>query len=114
MIQKYPRPSGAEIAAQLIVDNFKNKQTNLKSQLIEENKKIKDLNREYNKYFDYLQNDYYGAVASCALVNNNIFYWAYICDCEVIVYDKNGNIKFKTEDDKEKYSDPFINKIGFS
>ena len=36
----------------------------------------------------------------------------HICDCGVIVYDNLGNIKFQTEDDKERYSDPFINKIG--
>lgn len=38
--------------------------------------------------------------------------YAYICDCGVIVYDKKGNIKFQTADDKELYSDPYINKIG--
>lgn len=112
MIQKYPRPSGAEYAAQVIVDSFKNKQPNLKNQLIEANKKVKELNDKYIKNCDYLQNDYYGAVAACAYINNNILYWAYICDCGVIVYDKDGNIKFQTEDDKEKYSDSYINKIG--
>ncbi len=61
---------------------------------------------------DYLENDYYGAVASCMHIENNILDYAYICDCGLIIYDKEGNVKFQTEDEKELYSDPYINQIG--
>ena len=70
------------------------------------------LNEKCINKCDYLENDYYGTVASCVSIEDNILNYAYICDCGVIVYDKNGNVKFKTEDDKELYSDPYINKIG--
>ena len=73
---------------------------------------VKRLNDKYITECDYLENDYYGAVASCICIKDNILNYAYICDCGVIVYDKIGNIKFKTEDDKELYSDPYINNIG--
>lgn len=69
------------------------------------------MNDKYIYKCDYLQNDYYGAVASCIQIKGNILNYAYICDCGVIVYDMVGNIKFQTVDDKELYSDPFIKKI---
>lgn len=113
-LEKYPRPSGAELAAKLIVDSFKYFSGNLKKQLIYANKKVKELNNKYIKTCDYLQNDYYGAVAACVYIKDSILYWSYICDCGIIVYDKSGNIKFQTKDDKKIDSDPYINKIEIS
>lgn len=110
--KKYPRPSGAELAALEIVNCFKEFNGDLKEQLKLANQKILKLNKNNIKKCDYLQNDYYGAVASCAFIDNNHLYYAYICDCGVIIYDKNGKIKFQTQDDKEVISDPYINKIG--
>lgn len=60
----------------------------------------------------WLLTDYYGAVAASIQIKDNILEYAYICDCGIIVYDNNGNIKFQTKDDKELYSDPYINKIN--
>lgn len=112
MIKKYPRPSGGELAAKTITETFKKSKGTLKERLIECNKAVKELNKNFIKQCDYLENDYYGAVAACIQIKNNILEYAYICDCGIIVYDKNGNIKFQTEDDKELYSDPYINKIN--
>ena len=113
-LEKYPRPSGAELAAKEICRTFPETKGSLVDRLIETNKSVKRLNDKYIPECDYLENDYYGAVASCICIKDNILYYAYICDCGVIVYDKYGNIKFKTEDDKEIYSDPFVNNIGIS
>ena len=113
-LEKYPRPSGAELAAKEICSTFPETKGSLVDRLIETNKSVKRLNDEYIPECDYLENDYYGAVASCICIKDNILYYAYICDCGVIVYDKFGNTKFKTEDDKEIYSDPFVNNIGIS
>ena len=113
-IEKYPRPSGAELAAKEICEAFSKTNKSLVERLIESNKRVKALNEKYIKECDYLENDYYGAVASCIRINNDILSYAYICDCGIIVYDKDGNVRFKTEDDKELYSDPYINKIGIS
>ena len=112
MIKQYPRPSGAELAARKVCDSFSNSSGTLKERLVIANKEVKVLNQKYIKNCDYLENDYYGTVASCINIQNNVLNYAYICDCGIIVYDSNGNIKFKTEDDKELYSDPYIDKIG--
>ncbi len=114
MIERYPRPSGAELAAKEIVNSFKVFKGDLVKQLIEANKRVKKLNEKHIKRCDYLENDYYGAVASCVYIDKNVLNWAYICDCGVIIYDKDGKIKFKTQDDKEIISDPYIDKIGVS
>lgn len=113
-LTKYPRPSGAFLAAKEICDTFSKTTGSLKKRLIWCNDAVKKLNDKYILECDYLENDYFGAVASCVSINNDILNYAYICDCGVIVYDGLGNIKFQTEDDKECYSDPFINKLGIS
>ncbi len=110
MKEKYPRPSGAALAATEICKAFANTTSGtMKEKLIIANNMVKKLNDKYIKRCDYLQNDYFGAVAACIHIENDILNYAYICDCGVIVYDKMGNIKFQTEDDKKLYCDPFMN-----
>lgn len=113
-LAKYPRPSGAELAAKEICYTFSKNSGLLRDRLIECNNAVKKLNDRYILECDYLENDYFGAVASCVSIKNDILDYAYICDCGVIVFDSLGNIKFQTEDDKECYSDFFINRIGIS
>lgn len=113
MLQKYPRPSGGELAAKEIIDTFKKSNiSSLKERLIECNKAVRKLNDQYIKKCDYLQNDYYGAVASCCQIKKEFLEYAYICDCGIVVYTKEGKLKFQTKNDKETYSDPYINNIG--
>lgn len=114
ILELYPRPSGAELAAKVICDTFSKTSGSLTERLIKCNEDVWQLNKKCIKKCDYLENDYYGAVASCISIKNNILNYAYICDCGIIVYDRLGNIKFQTEDDKELYSDPYIDKIGIS
>lgn len=61
MKKKYPRPSGAELAAIEIVNSFRNFCGIPSEQLKLSNQRVKDLNNKYIKECDYLQNDYYGA-----------------------------------------------------
>lgn len=110
-LERYPRPSGAELAAKLICETFSKTNGSLMDKLIKCNENVRELNNKYILKCDYLENDYYGAVASCVSIENNVLNYAYICDCGIIVYDRLGNVKFQTEDDKELYSDPYINKI---
>lgn len=112
-IERYPKPSGAELVAKAICASFPKTKGSLKERLVECNKEVKRINDKYIKSCDYLTNDYYGAVASCVHIQNNVLDYAYVCDCGVIVYDKNGNVKFQTIDDKEAISDPYISKNGF-
>lgn len=111
-LKKYPRPSGAELAAKVICDTFSKTNGSLMEKLIKCNESVKKLNNKYILKCDYLENDYYGAVASCISIENNILNYAYVCDSGIIVYDRLGNTKFQTSDDKKLYSDPYINKIG--
>lgn len=111
-LEKYPRQSGAELAATEICNTFSKTSGSLIDKLTKCNESVKKLNNKYIKKCDYLENDFYGAVASCISIKNSILDYAYICDCGVIIYDSFGNIKFQTENDKELYSDPYINKIG--
>lgn len=53
------------------------------------------LNEKNISCCDFLQNDYFGAVASCVQIENNILNYSFICDCGVIVYDYTGKIKFQ-------------------
>lgn len=107
LLAKYPRPSGATLAAKEICNTFSKTSGSLKNRLIECNKSVKKLNDKYIVECDYLENDYYSSVASCVHIENDILNYAYICDCGVIVYDKFGNIKFQTKNDKEIDSDPY-------
>ena len=113
-LERYPRPSGAELAAKAICDTFSKTNGSLMEKLIKCNESVRKLNNKYILKCDYLENDYYGAVASCISIEKYILNYAYVCDCGITVYDKLGNIKFQTKDDKELYSDPYINKIGIS
>lgn len=49
-------------------------------------------------------------MASSVHIEKDVLSYSYICDCGVIVYDKLGNVKFQTEDDKELYSDYYVNR----
>lgn len=77
------------------------------------NENIRKLNEKYILKCDYLQNDYYGTVASAAFIKDHILYYSYICDCGIIVYDKNGKKTFQTEDELEKITRPFLNTIPY-
>lgn len=113
-LERYPRPSGAELAAKAICDTFSKTNGSLMEKLIKCNESVRKLNNKYISKCDYLENDYYGAVASCISIEKYILNYAYVCDCGITIYDKLGNIKFQTKDDKELYSDPYIDKIGIS
>lgn len=112
LIINYPNPSGAEMCAKEICKTFKEENGTLKEKLIKCNEAVNLLNKKYIKECDYLENDYYGAVASCIEIKESTLKFAYICDSGVIVYDKLGNIKFQTEDDKKIYSDPYKREAG--
>lgn len=114
LLKRYPRPSGAELAAKTIVKTFSKSDGDLYNRLIKCNQSVKLLNDKDIPICDYLENDYYGAVASCVKIEENYLYYAFICDCGVIVYDKSGNVKFQTEDEKFLYSDPYLDTNGVS
>ena len=108
LVNRYPNPSGAAIAAEEIIKTFKISTGTLRERMIKCNEAVKEINNKYIKKCDYLENDYYAAVAASLKIDDNKLYYSYICDCGIIIYDKDGNIKFQTDDDKALV-DPYIN-----
>ena len=109
-VEKYPRPSPAKIAADTFCRTFisacsKEKIVSLgtiANSFSLANSEIQTLNRKNNPHPDYLERDLWGCVASGGIIKNDTLYWGYICDCGVCIFDKNGILTFRTENDKDK------------
>ncbi|MFH1564298.1 MAG: PP2C family serine/threonine-protein phosphatase [bacterium] len=102
-LKNYPSPSGARFAADIFCESFVkslNKKVlslnTVRNAFIFGNKQIAKLNKKSVKKVDYLVNDFFGCVASSGVIYNSRLFWAGICDCGIIVYNKNGKIKFQT------------------
>lgn len=103
VLEKYPNPSGARFAADIFCELFVkylNKKIpslkTIKDAFIFGNKKIAELNKKHIKKVDYLVNDFFGCCAIGGVIYKNKLFWGGICDCGIIIYDKNGKIKFQT------------------
>jgi len=108
----YPNPSGARFAADTFCETFVkflNKKTpsikNVQNAFILGNRAIANLNKINIKKIDYLANDFFGCVASGGVITNNKLYWGGICDCGIIIYDKNGKITFHTPNWMKPFTD---------
>ncbi len=122
--KKYPHPSGARFAADAFCGSFVkflyNKKPSLeivRDNFIRGNKKIGDLNRKNIKETDYLVNDLWGCCASGGVIYKNRLFWGAICDCGIIIYDKNGKIKFQTPNwmkPFENYEEKHLRKEDFN
>ena len=109
VFKNYPNPSPASKAAEVVCKTFEMQDDiqDLKQVMCLANLEVAKINA--NLECDYLENDYAACVAACAHIINNTLFYSYICDCGIIVWDRNGNIKFKTSDDK-LLVDPYIEK----
>lgn len=106
----YPKPSGARLSAEefckttisYLEKNFKiaNLKT-LRESFNFANKAIFNLNEKYgiNKKLDYLVSDYFSTCGVAAFIKDNIFYFGYVGDCGIRIYDKNDFLKFISIDD---------------
>lgn len=123
-LKNYPNPSGARFAADIFCESFikslYKKVPSLKTirnAFIFGNKQIAKLNKQIVKKVDYLANDFFGCVASGGVIYNNKLFWAGICDCGIIIYDKNGKIKFQTPNYMkpfEEYEKQYLQKRDFN
>ena len=110
-INKYPEISWGTLAANKAIETFKkNRNVSLYERLELCNDEIKKLNETKNQNPDYLENDFFATVAAAVEIKNQTLLYTYICDCGIILYDKNWRVKFQTEDDKKLYSDKYIDK----
>ncbi|MFA5070010.1 MAG: hypothetical protein WC528_01900 [Patescibacteria group bacterium] len=108
ILKYYPNPSGAKAVADIFCKNFirLGRNTNdIKKIFIKINGLIRNYNRKKIKNVDYLVNDYFGCVASGGLIKYDVLYYGYICDGGLAIFDKNGRLKFQTEDDMKKFTD---------
>ena len=124
LLKKYPNPSGSRLAADLFCESFikfLNKKIptlkTIKNAFIYGNEKITELNKKNPSNIDYLVNDFFSCVASGGVIYNNKLYWGGICDCGIIIYDKQGKIKFQTPNwmkSFEKYEKKKLHKPDFN
>ncbi len=112
VLTKYPNPSGARFAADVFCESFVkslNKKVpslkTIRNAFIFGNKKIAELNKKNIKKIDYLVNDFFGCVASGGVIYKNKLFWSGICDCGIIIYDKNGKVKFQTPNWMEPFEE---------
>ena len=115
LLKNYPNPSPAKMAADCfcksVTGSLKDRTTDIdliKQSIVTANKKIQELNRKYNPNPDYLVNDFYACVALAGVINDNKLSWASIGDCQVMILDKIGKIKFVSTNGLEN----FLNYIG--
>lgn len=109
----YPRPSPASAVANVFCKSFNStleidysykEVTRLNQDQIFEafrlaNWTIRDFNKTFFPNPNYLKNDLAGCVASGAMINRRDVLYGYIADCGFIVFDNNGNIRFKTKNE---------------
>jgi len=108
----YPRPSPAKLAADIFTRNFiklaNASEQNIKNAFVRVNQRIKTWNNSNMKNPDYLTRDFAGCVASGAIVSGDNYFYGFICDCGVVVFNKDGKIKFITESEDPHRLDKYI------
>lgn len=112
----YPKISPAKIASDIFCEIFpsvlkdfdvKDERAILES-FNEANKKIRSWNSQNIPNTDYLMNDFAGCVASGISEQNGAVSWGYLTDCGIAIFDKNGNLRFKTEDESPHRLDEYF------
>ena len=119
-VAKYKKNSPAKIASQIFVNEFKKTLIETRPEKRDEsivreafrkaNKEIAKWNEVNIKSPDYLVNDLAGCVGSGITYNKNFLIYGFIADCGIAVYDSNGDLKFKTEDDGPSKHDAVMTK----
>jgi len=104
----YSYPAGAKVAAQifcystveLIEKNFKPNQKIIERAFDFANGRIFELNKNegISKRLDYLVYDYFDAVGVVGFIIKNTLYYGYVGDSGLVIFDKNDNLRFQTED----------------
>ncbi len=106
---KYPNPSPAKIVADLFCETFPKvlRDYNLSNRdekavrgaFIEANDEINYWNKQNILNVDYVMNDYAGCVASGIVEQNGVIYWGFLTDCGVAIFDEEGGLRFRTENE---------------
>ena len=105
----YPNPSPAQLTAKIFTGIFPEVLRNYEEQNRDEKavrKAVEEANHAINWWNqaniqtpDYLTSDLGGCVVAGASERRGIVSLVYLCDCGVAIFDKKGNIRFKTKDE---------------
>ncbi len=108
-LSRYPRMSPARIASEIFVREFKKTMIETRPKDRDErairegfrraNEEIERWNKRNIPNPDYLVDDFAGCVGSGLSYYNGVLTYGFISDCGIAVYDSQGNLKFKTDDD---------------
>ena len=112
----YPRPSPAKHVADIFCStslDFLSKSHSVNLDSISEafkqaNQAIAKYNLENLPNPDYLTNDFAGCVSALANITQDVVNWGYICDSGLAIFDKSGDLIFKTEDQGPTKQDKYI------
>lgn len=112
----YPRPSPARIVSDIFCQSFLEvlrdytdaNQDAIRKAFQEANTQIASWNAKNISNPDYLTKDLAGCVASGVFEDKETISWGYLTDCGVAIFDKNGKLKFRTENQGPDKHDPYI------
>ena len=110
--QNYPKISPAKIVADTFTQGFLRLREYNKLGINAVFRNINSEIRRWNKVHipkpDYVTNDLAGCVSAGVVVVGNKFHYGFICDCGVAVFDSNGKLKLRTENQgPDKYDKCF-------
>ncbi len=114
----YPRPSPARIASDIFTQIFPSilldySESNRDEKVIrmafnEANRRIGVWNAQNMPNPDYVLRDFAGCVASGTQLNQGLVYLGFLTDCGVAIFDENGNLRFRTENQGPDKHDKYI------
>lgn len=118
LLQYYPKPSGAALAAQIFARSFlasvqKKKQPSIESiqeAFLRGNLGIRRLNTKSLRHIDFLVNDFYGTVACGGVIKDMKLYWGVVADCRIAVFDRHARLRHRTPNDMVPVEN-YVNKI---
>ncbi len=114
----YPRPSPAKIASNIFTQTFplvlrdysqpNRNETAIREAFQEANKRIEKWNAQNIQNPDYTLKDFAGCVASGASLNQGLVYLGFLTDCGVAIFDYDGDLRFRTENQGPDKHDKYI------
>ncbi len=114
----YPRPSPAKIASGIFTQTFplvlkdysqsNRNETAIREAFKEANKRIGEWNSQNMQNPDYVLRDFAGCVSSGTSSSQGLVYLGFLTDCGVAIFDENGNLRFRTENQGPDKHDKYI------
>ncbi len=114
----YPRPSPAKVVSDIFTQTFplvlrdytqpNRNETAIREAFQEANKRIGEWNTRNMQNPDYVLRDFAGCVASGTSLSQGLVYLGFLTDCGVAIFDSDGNLRFRTENQGPDKHDKYI------